>query len=181
MVSKTSKDACSAAFQETFSSAYKSKIFFSIYPASHVNIWPLIFIHNVRTFCPLVESEQSCQTANYENMYLWQGYYYTQQNYFTELLEQETVSQQTWISSQMSSSKRVAAVWCCRGAIRQWPSVRDWLLGRDKYTLEKQTKTQVSSFPALETFPLLNSSQQKPLGTNYSQVLAILELFKRAH
>lgn len=56
-------------------------------PLFPVNIGPLIFIHNARTFCPLVESEYSCQTANYENTYLQQGYYYPQQNYFTELLE----------------------------------------------------------------------------------------------
>lgn len=102
-----------------------------------------------------MESEDCCQAGNYENRYLWQAYYHSKQHYFTKLLEHKTVSQLTCTSSQMSSSKRVAAVWCCRGAIRQWPSVRDWLLGRDKYTYKKQTKTEVPIFLALKTFWLL--------------------------
>lgn len=104
-----------------------NKNFFSVFlHLLFFSFWPLIFIHNVRMFCPLVESEKSCQAGSYENRYLQQVYYYSKQHYSTKMLEHETFSQLTWISSQMSSSKRVAAVWCCRGAIRQWPSVRDW-------------------------------------------------------
>lgn len=176
LISKTSNNRGSAAFQATFSSAYKWELFFSVYPAfPFFNFWPLIFLHNARMFCPLVESEKSCLAGNYENRCLWQVHYYSKQHYFTKMLEHETVSQLTWISSQMSSSKRVAAVWCCRGAIRQWPSVRDWLLGRDKYTYKKQTKTEVPIFLALKTFPLLrlrNISFAK-IQTNRSHYLLV--------
>lgn len=71
LVSKTSNNRGSAAFQATSSSTNKWELFFSVYPASvFFNFWPLIFIHNARMFCPLVESEKSCQAGNYENRYL---------------------------------------------------------------------------------------------------------------
>lgn len=46
----------------------------------------------------------------------------------------------TWISDQTSSSSPVAAQWCCRGQMRQWPSVIDTPAGRLRYTWTQHRK-----------------------------------------